>query len=76
MVRAKFKCVEKGEAGSTTTDKHTKVILQAVTTGSEENKTFWRWTPSGRLEMSVLNTQAGTLFEVGKEYYVDFTPAE
>ena len=38
-----------------------------------ENKKFWDATPSGRIEMDVLNPEAIEGFEVMKEYYVDFT---
>jgi hypothetical protein len=75
MVRAKFLCVEKGEAGHQPCQKTAKVILQPVAGTNEENKSFWKWTPSGKIELQVLNTEAADQFEVGKEYYVDFTPA-
>jgi hypothetical protein len=51
-----------------------KVELQPVTTGSEENKTFWRYTPSGKLEMTI-NGAAASMFVVGTEYYLDFSSA-
>jgi hypothetical protein len=44
--------------------------FSAVTSGSDENKTFWKWTPSGGIELSSIRDE---LFEVGKEYYVDFS---
>lgn len=44
-----------------------------VSGGSPENDQFFRWTPGGKLELSVLNSQH---FEPGREYYVDLTPAE
>ena len=52
-----------------------QVVLQPVTSGSKENETFWKYTPSGKLEMSIKGS-AAALFEVGKEYYIDFTLAE
>lgn len=52
------------------------VILVPVTSGSEENKSFSKYTPSGKIEMYITkDTQAVDAFEVGKEYYVDFSPA-
>jgi hypothetical protein len=45
-------------------------------TGNEENKRFWKWTPSGSLAMTITNPEASSFFEVGKEYYLDFTPAD
>lgn len=52
------------------------VTLQAVTGTSEENKTFWKYTPSGKIEMEIDNEVALNGFEVGKEYYIDFVPVE
>lgn len=43
---------------------------------TEENKKFSKHTPSGLFEMTVTNTAVLDQFEIGKEYYVDFTPAE
>jgi hypothetical protein len=40
-----------------------------------ENSKFWRATPSGKLELGTINPEAWQNFEIGKEYYVDFTPA-
>jgi hypothetical protein len=70
MVRAKFKCTEKKQ----TTDGFV-VSFQPVTHGSQENDEFFKWTPFGKLEMGILNVQAVEQFEVGKEYYLDFAPA-
>jgi len=50
--------------------------MSPVTGGSEENKTFWQYTPSGSISFSCINTAAVEQFEVGKEYYVDFNPAQ
>jgi hypothetical protein len=72
MVRAKFVCIEKGEVGHQPGNTTAKIVFQAVSGNSEENKSFWKWTPSGRIELSVVNTEAAEKFEVGKEYYVDF----
>ena len=47
--------------------------FSAVTGGSEENKSFYAATPSGKIN---LYTVKDDLFEVGKDYYVDFTKAE
>lgn len=40
-----------------------------------ENQKFWSATPSGKLEMQVMNQPAAEMFEPGKSYYLDFTPA-
>jgi hypothetical protein len=67
MVRAKFKCWSNNDG---------VVALNAVTDGSEENKTFWKYTPSGQISMTISNPAAFNHFVPGKEYYVDFTPAD
>jgi hypothetical protein len=41
--------------------------------GSKENEQFYKWTPSGKLEVGVYKEDA---FEPGKEYYIDITLAE
>lgn len=71
-VRAKMRVVsatkrEDGEGGS--------VRLEPVISGSPENAEFYRWTPGGVVELNTINIQAFDQFAVGKEYYVDFTPA-
>jgi hypothetical protein len=40
-----------------------------------ENKAFWQATPSGKIEMYINNPEGAKLFELGEEYYVDFSPA-
>lgn len=76
-VRAKFYCASKTEQASPgSTQKQVSITLQPVTNGSDENKQFYQYTPSGKLELNIINPAAASQFEVGKEYYVDFTPAE
>jgi hypothetical protein len=41
-----------------------------------ENTKFWKSSPSGSLSLGCINLAAAAIFELGKEYYVDFTPAE
>lgn len=67
MVRAKFKCQSNVDG---------MVVLNPVYSGCEENKTFWEHTPAGTITLTITNTAARDQFEPGKEYYVDFTPAE
>lgn len=47
--------------------------FSAVTDGSDENKQFFAATPSGSIEVG---TYVPDVFEVGKAYYVDLTPAD
>ncbi len=71
MVRAKFKVDERAE-----TTNGGKVTMSPVTGGSEENKKFFLWTPWGRMEMGTINPDALKEFTPGREFYIDFTPAE
>lgn len=41
-----------------------------------ENTKFWQASPSGEIKLGTVNPAAWQAFELGKEYYVDFTPAE
>jgi hypothetical protein len=76
-VRAKF------VVGSITRTKHwdankgevQTIKLSPVFAGSEENKKFYEATPTGTIELGTVNEEAAKTFELGKEYYVDFTPA-
>lgn len=71
-VRAKFKV----EAVTHRSGDAFTVELWPVTSGSEENKQFYKWTPSGKIELVTINAAAAEQFEVGAEYYIDFTRAE
>lgn len=69
-VRAKFVVVEKT---SPTTDVDAcEIKLQAVVGDCEENKSFFKYTPFGRIDLGVLNPAAANQFVVGREFYVDF----
>lgn len=72
MVRAKFKCESRTihEGGSST------LSFRAVTNTSEENQGFWKYTPSGELKIQCAMKETADKFEPGKEYYIDFSPAE
>lgn len=72
-IRAKFTC----NSSIPTAGEQHLVTFSAVTSGSEENKSFSRWTPSGRLELLISDeAPAATAFTQGKEYYLDITEAE
>lgn len=71
-VRAKFR-VSKADARPDSLGG--VVSLEVVTTGSVENDQFFKWTPSGRIDMGTVNQQAFEQFKEGEEFYVDFTPA-
>ena len=73
-VRAKFACNAKIPSFGTTT-----VQFHAVYSSdpNSENKAFTDATPSGSLSISIANDKpALALFEQGKSYYLDFTPAD
>lgn len=69
--RAKFSCVEiKDEYDGST------VRFFPVTSGSEENRQFFKYTPSGDIRLGVVGSEVSRQFKVGHDYYVDFTDAE
>jgi hypothetical protein len=74
-VRAKFLVTEKKENHSTPESVFT-ITMNPVTSGSPENDQFYKYTPGGQLVLSVLNPDAAAALEVGKQYYIDITPAE
>lgn len=67
--RAKFKVVSvtESEGGLKT------VNMQPVTSGSPENTAFYKWTPSGQIQLGTINPDAAAPFVPGTEFYVDFT---
>ena len=71
-LRAKFKCDSITEYSTNKTAE-----LSAVITGSEENKSFSKFTPNGRLSISIdSDVDASNFFEVTKEYFIDFQRAD
>lgn len=42
---------------------------------NHENTKFYAWTPSGEIKLGCVNPEAWAAFEIGKEYYVDFSEA-
>jgi hypothetical protein len=80
-VRAKFRCTEKTSRSSASGygEKPQPVDTEEVTLVAvmgDENKEWSKWTPSGSLKMQINNPAALAAFEVGKDYFLDFTPAE
>lgn len=72
MIRAKFTVsqVSKGLYGHS-------VRLMPVTGGTDENRSFFKATPAGQVELSGVTEEIVELFgEPGAEFYVDFTPAK
>lgn len=52
------------------------VQLSPVTSGSEENQKFYAWTPGGSLTLSTVNLELAKELVLGKEFFVDLTPAD
>lgn len=52
------------------------VVFHPVYGNSEENKKFFEATPTGEIKLGIINQEAWPFFELDKEYYVDFRPAE
>ncbi|AID18334.1 hypothetical protein PPF1_21 [Rhizobium phage vB_RleM_PPF1] len=76
-VRAKFRCF--GITHQPSNDPsvvYAKVELMPVYEQEGANKQWSKATPSGKIEMFITNPAAVEWFEQGKQYYVDFTPAE
>lgn len=72
--RAKFKC--NSVSKSTGWGDHQFIYtadFSVVMGNSEENKTFFASTPTGTIKMGTIKEDH---FEVGKEYFIDFTIAE
>lgn len=72
-VRAKMVCTlvqdQTGSGGKL-------VRFRAVIDGSEENKSFSKYTPAANSEMWISDeTPASNFFEEGQEYYVDYSKA-
>ena len=57
-------------------EKRTLNFTPVYRSGSDENKAFWDATPTGSLQLGVVNQQAWAAFELGKSYYVDFSEAD
>jgi hypothetical protein len=77
IVRAKFKCTQVEPSKQSEAEGCATIRLSAVYGNDDpnhENTSFFRWTPSGDICLGIVNVQAAKQFEVGKEYYVDFTP--
>lgn len=74
MVRCKVSCnyIQTFKDGGST------IQFCPVYTGSLENEKFYKSTPGGScggFSFYTVNPEAAAKFERGKEYYLDFTPA-
>ena len=72
MVRGKFRLESETKHASYP---GVELKFRAVTNDeTAENKRFHQYTPAGEITMTVDNPAAQQQFEVGQEYYVDFSP--
>lgn len=69
LTRCKMVCTEKKENVDSNSYQ-----FQAVTSGSTENESFFKWTPSGSFSLGCTNKDVD--FTVGKSYYIDVTEAD
>ena len=77
-VRAKFVVVSLTKQtmwNGSTNEIGTTIKMIPVMNDSEENKQFYRYTPGGLVELGTVNADTAKVFEIGKQYYLDFTPA-
>jgi hypothetical protein len=83
-VRAKFKVTSittmmgsrKGDDGKYVPAEARSIKLIPVIGGSPENDSFFQSTPTGEINLGVLNEEAWPYFELNGEYYVDFSSAK
>lgn len=72
-IKAKFKCDHVEDSPEY---QQKQVTLSPVISGSEENRSFARYTPSGLLQLSIsYETPASDFFDPGEEYYLDIVKA-
>jgi len=64
---AKFKC----QTVDNNSDGQEHVWLGAVTSDTEVNKIWSKYTPSGSLNICITNPDAQGAFIVGKEYFIE-----
>ena len=73
-IKAKFQCTGVVDHPSA---EQKSVSFMPVISGSDENKSFAKYTPAGSLQLSVsYDTFASEAFEEGKEYYLDIYAAD
>ncbi|NQE62938.1 hypothetical protein [Caulobacter sp. RHG1] len=74
-VRAKFYVTEIKHVVTHQPDTVCATIVMAPVYGDGTDNAAWsKWTPNGKLEMTVTNPAAIERFDLGKSYYLDFTP--
>lgn len=74
-VRAKFRLDERAEVTWNKTGRRFK-FTAVCDDGTPENQKFAKYTPSGTFEMFVDNPAVIEQLVLGKQYYLDLTPAD
>lgn len=69
--RAKFRCNSVEQYGS---GQRNYKFTAVADDGTPENERYHQYTPSGALQIAVDNPAVS--FDLGKSYYLDFTPAD
>lgn len=72
--RAKFRCNTVKRWSNNADGQRVYEFTAVYDDGTPENQRYAKYTPSGRLEITVDNPAVE--FELGKDYYLDFTPVE
>lgn len=72
MMRAKFTL----ESLERSADGNGELTFRAVTSGSVENDKFFKYTPSGTIQMGVVNKDVLDMLEEGASYYIEFHQVE
>lgn len=72
-VRAVFRCTTIKRILGYEGEEHV-ICLQAVADKEGTYKSYSKWTPSGQVEMHLTNPGAVGAFELGKTYFLDFSP--
>lgn len=72
VIRAKMVCGSVEKTGYDENEQYS-IRLTPVTSGSEENEKFYKYTPGGTVIMEVVSPEVAQNFKVGAEYYLDFT---
>lgn len=75
-VRAKFFCQKVTPTVEEAPEAPSRQVSFSAVCRGAANRQWSSATPAGSISMNIRNDAATTQFEVGKEYYVDFTPAE
>lgn len=71
MSRCKMRCKKAEDVGSSLA--YVFEVVVGTKESTPENATFFKFTPSGNLTLSVVNPNV--IFQPGKEYYIDINEA-